>query len=188
MSNTYNYADAVESTKDIPQSEREEIKTMASNAASKTVLHIIAKALIAKNCQGVADRVAAFAFTHCSSVSISFEYEGGTWKVCSSLTPTSADYKNDIALPPSFTKFGELIEQFNLLKLVAVTYWEHFKTEHADLYKEIKAILGDLDIVEVTDNLTVMRFENALDADRIGIFSYIVDPTGKVLVPNSKKG
>jgi hypothetical protein len=167
--------------KKVTQEEIDIIKRDAYQAASKPILTIIADALEEKDCKGIADRVRSLAFEATASAAIPFEYNGETYKVCTALAPVSIDYKHEIMLPPSFTHYNELLSNFDVLKVTAVTYWESFKHEHKELYDEIKEVLGVLDIVEMTNIKTMMRFENAIEAKRIGLFSYIINPQNQVL-------
>lgn len=164
----------------IPDEQKEEYRKMGFQIASKSVLANLAKMLNVAKRQDLAKKVLRLSYERCNSISIEFTYAGATMKICSCIAPVDAKYRTEVELPSDFEFFRDLLDQFTLIKLITVTYWEHFKTTNVKLYAKIKSILGDLTFEEIEGCPNSLRYAG-YDDYRVGIFTYLTDDKGRVL-------
>jgi hypothetical protein len=161
--------------------QKEEYKRMSREIASKSVLANLAKILNTKKRTDLSKKILKLSHDRCNSISIEFAYAGQQYKICSCIAPVDAKYKTEVELPADFEYTNDLMDQFTLLKVISVTYWEHFKATQPKLYGEIKKVLGDLSFEEIEGCPNSLRYSETLDDYRVGIFTYITDIDGTVL-------
>ncbi len=158
----------------------QEYISMCHRSSSKPLFQVVSDILKEHNEHELSDAVLSRAHNKCDSVAIEFMMNKSSTKLCVCLAAIDIKYNCEIYLPQSFDKYDELYENINLLKIICVTYWEHFKKTDV-LYPQIASKIGDLNLEEVDDKF-ILRFAGKHTHHRIGIFHYYVDHNGQHLV------
>jgi hypothetical protein len=103
-----------------------------------------------------------------------------TWKLNISLSIVEKGYRTSIDIPnESYAQ--DLFDQYNVLKRIAVAYWQQFLEDNAGLYKRICDQCPGTDFSRLIidpDNPTTMYFDPN-SSKRIGIFCYYMDENGR---------
>jgi hypothetical protein len=178
----YNPEEANKIAASLTDEKKEEYRKMGFEVASKSVLANLAKILNYKKRTDLAKKVLKLSYDRCNSISIEFNYANQNYKICSCIAPVDANYRTEVELPADFEYFKDLLDQFVLLKLITVTYWEHFKHKNPNLYSKIKEVLGELTFEEIEGVPNSLRYSAELDWYRVGIFCFIKDENDQVLV------
>lgn len=171
--------------------DKAEYRKMGYEVASKAVLSCLISALKEKR-PLLADRIAKLSHNRSNAVSIAFmrndliDQDGKSvpeeYKLCSCLVEADSEYRTNLVIPKSFNKMDELKEQFTLLKLIAVTFWEDFKVNNSDVYAQITKVYGNIDLEEIVNNQTTLRFSNdELNNHRVSIFCYYTNEKNEIL-------
>lgn len=163
------------------EEQAKECQNMAYEVASKAIFQAISNALAAANEHQFARDILSNQHVVAIHIPIEHKFDNTTYKLCTCLAQVDSSYQYDITVPPGFNKLQELTDNLKSIKLVAVSYWEHYKLAHQDEYERLQAILGPLTLEEVPDHPHVMRFSAQLDKHRIAPFSFWKDNSGQIL-------
>ncbi len=114
-------------------------------------------------------------YNHCGFIEIKFKDEiGYRLNIC--LSKVLANYKATIDVPEEYAK--QVLDEYNSLKLAALTYFGFFLTDYKEVVGRIEKSLGhSLDLIIDDNNPTTMYFDKSSNS-RIGIFPFYVDSNG----------
>lgn len=103
------------------------------------------------------------------------------------LTIVTRDYVAQIDVP-SEAYAQDVYRQYNLIKNIAIAYWQHFTATRPEIMARLYAIRPDLDFVLTVDpkSPTTMFFD-ANSPKRVGIYGEYVDQKGRHLIKKPKK-
>jgi hypothetical protein len=178
----YDEKTATKLAQEMSDDDKREYKKMGRNTASKAVIGSIARLLRKFGKDIFADNLMKESHKASQSLSIEFDSDGKGFKFCSCLAPVDETYRTTIDIPTGFDKLNDVVEHITLLKLIAITYLESFKVEHAKLYKRIKKVIGrDLEFAEVEDNNSTLQFVG-FDDYRVSVFCYFTDMNNVALI------